>query len=110
MPLASAQGFAIAFAGSLDFADFLLPDRQAPWFVITMIYLFQDHALDVERRELRRGLDLVPVEPQVLDLLQYLIRNRDHVVSKDELIAAVWSGRIISESATAVALPLSVKP
>src|SRR5215471_6095689 len=64
-----------------------------------MIYVFQDYSLDVERRELRRGADLVAVEPQVLDLLQYLIRNRDHVVSKDELIAAVWNGRIISESA-----------
>src|SRR5260370_1938902 len=41
-------------------------------------------------------MDLVPVEPQVLDLLQYLIRNRDHVVSKDELIPAVWNGRIVS--------------
>jgi DNA-binding winged helix-turn-helix (wHTH) protein len=64
-----------------------------------MIYTFQDYSLDVERRELRRRSDLVAVEPQVLDLLQYLIRNRDHVVSKDELIAAVWNGRIISESA-----------
>jgi TolB-like protein len=64
-----------------------------------MIYRFQDYSLDVERRELRRRQELVPVEPQVLDLLQYLIRNRDHVVSKDELIAAVWNGRIISESA-----------
>src|SRR2546423_9174671 len=64
-----------------------------------MIYLFQDYSLDVERQELRRCRDLVPVEPQVLDLLQYLIRNRDHVVSKDDLIAAVWNGRIISESA-----------
>ncbi len=64
-----------------------------------MIYMFQDYSLDVERRELRRRMDLVPVEPQVLDLLQHLIRNRDHVVSKDELIAAVWHGRIISESA-----------
>src|SRR5712671_4306943 len=64
-----------------------------------MIYMFQDYSLDVERRELRRRMDLVPVEPQVLDLLQYLIRNRDHVVGKDELIAAVWNGRIISESA-----------
>jgi TolB-like protein len=64
-----------------------------------MIYRFQDYSLDVELRELRRRMDLVPVEPQVLDLLQYLIRNRDHVVSKDELIAAVWNGRIVSESA-----------
>ena len=64
-----------------------------------MIYLFQDYSLDVRRRELRRRTDLVRVEPQVFDLLQYLIRNRDHVVSKDELIMAVWNGRIISESA-----------
>ena len=64
-----------------------------------MIYLFEDCSLDVERRELRRRMDLVPVEPQVLDLLQYLIRNRDHVVSKDDLITAVWNGRIVSESA-----------
>src|SRR6266849_4379448 len=64
-----------------------------------MIYLFEDCSLDVERRELRRRMDLVPVEPQVLDLLRYLIRNRDHVVTKDDLIAAVWNGRIISESA-----------
>jgi len=64
-----------------------------------MLYTFQDYSLDVERRELRRCKELVPVEPQVLDLLQYLIRNRDHVVSKDELIAAIWNGRIISESA-----------
>jgi TolB-like protein len=64
-----------------------------------MIYVFEDYSLDVERRELRRRMDLVPVEPQVLDLLQCLIRNRDHVVSKDELIAAVWNGRIVSESA-----------
>jgi TolB-like protein/tetratricopeptide (TPR) repeat protein len=64
-----------------------------------MIYMFQDYSLDIERRELRRRADLVFVEPQVLDLLQYLIRNRDHVVSKDELIAAIWNGRIVSESA-----------
>ena len=64
-----------------------------------MIYLFQDYSLDVERRELRLRTDLVPVEPQVLDLLHYLIRNREHVVSKDELIRAIWNDRIISESA-----------
>ena len=41
----------------------------------------------------------MPVEPQVFDLLVYLIRNRDRVVSKDDLIAAIWHGRIVSESA-----------
>jgi TolB-like protein len=62
-------------------------------------YLFEDFALDTDRRELRRGTELVPIAPQVFDLLDYLIRNRERVVSKDDLIAAVWDGRIVSESA-----------
>ena len=45
------------------------------------------------------GTTPVPVEPQVFDLLLYLIRNRERVVSKDDLLAAVWRGRIVSESA-----------
>jgi DNA-binding winged helix-turn-helix (wHTH) protein len=54
--------------------------------------------LDTERRELRRGSQAIAVEPQVFDLLTYLVRNRDRVVSKDDLIATVWGGRIVSES------------
>ena len=46
-----------------------------------------------------RGGAIVPVEPQVFDLLLYLIQHRERVVSKDELIATVWNGRIVSESA-----------
>jgi TolB-like protein len=61
-------------------------------------FLFGDHALDTDRRELRRGSELVPVEPQVFDLLIYLVQNRDRVVSKDDLIASVWGGRIVSDS------------
>ncbi|MEA2982018.1 MAG: hypothetical protein QOF09_3841 [Alphaproteobacteria bacterium] len=63
-----------------------------------MQFLFDDHVLDVDRRELRRGPDAVAVEPQVFDLLIYLLENRDRVVSKDDLIASVWAGRIVSES------------
>jgi pimeloyl-ACP methyl ester carboxylesterase/DNA-binding winged helix-turn-helix (wHTH) protein len=63
-----------------------------------MHFQFGDHALDVERRELRRGSALIAVEPQVFDLLVYLLRNRDRVVSKDDLIAGVWHGRVVSES------------
>jgi TolB-like protein len=48
---------------------------------------------------LRRGAGLVAVEPQVFDLLVYLIQNRERVVSKDDLLASVWHGRIVSESA-----------
>jgi TolB-like protein len=61
-------------------------------------YIFDAYALDPGRRELKRGSDLVPLEPQVFDLLVYLIENRDRVVSKDDVIASVWQGRIVSES------------
>src|SRR5215208_2674313 len=60
--------------------------------------MFSDYTLDVARRELRRGSEPVPVEPQVFDLLILLIQNRDRVVSKDDLIASIWGGRIVSES------------
>jgi len=63
-----------------------------------LIYNFENYTLDVDRQELRRGTDRLSVEPQVLDLLQYLISNRDRVVSKDDLIAHVWNGRIVSDS------------
>jgi TolB-like protein len=61
-------------------------------------FLFADHTLDVDRRELRRGSERVAVEPQVFDLLVYLVQNRDRVVSKDDLIASVWGGRVVSNS------------
>ena len=63
-----------------------------------MLFHFGDHAIDPERRELHRGLELVPVEPQVFDLLVHLMRNRDRVISKDELIETIWGGRIVSEA------------
>jgi TolB-like protein len=64
-------------------------------------YLFEDCVLDTDRRELRRKTSPVAVEPQVFDLLVHLIRHRDRVVSKDDLLASVWHGRIVSESALA---------
>ena len=60
-----------------------------------MNYNFENYVLDVDRQELRHGDDLVAVDPKVFDLLHYLIRNRDRVVSKDDLIAHVWNGRIV---------------
>ena len=63
-----------------------------------MIYRFEDYSLDADRQELRHGSELVPVEPQVIDLIQYLICNRERVVTKDDLIASVWGGRVVSES------------
>lgn len=63
-----------------------------------MQFLFGDYALDTDRRELRRGAELISTGPQVFDLLVYLVQNRERVVSKDALFEAVWAGRIVSES------------
>jgi DNA-binding winged helix-turn-helix (wHTH) protein len=64
-----------------------------------LAFAFGDLVLDPERRELRSGSELLAIEPQVFDLLELLIRNRDRVVSRDDLLAGVWGGRIVSESA-----------
>ncbi len=61
-------------------------------------FAFENHVLDLDRRELTRGSEPVAVGPQVFDLLMYLLRNREHVVTKDDLVAAVWGGRIVSDS------------
>ncbi len=55
--------------------------------------------MDTDRRELHRGADVVTIAPQVFDLLDYLIRNRERVVSKDDLINVIWNGRIVSDGA-----------
>jgi DNA-binding winged helix-turn-helix (wHTH) protein len=62
-------------------------------------YVFEDYSFDRDRRELHRGAEAVTVAPQVFDLLDYLIRNRERVVSKDDLINAVWDGRVVSDAA-----------
>src|SRR5467141_373384 len=63
-----------------------------------MILSFDDCEIDLERRELSRAGIAVHVEPQVFDLLAYLAQNGDRVVSKDEIFASVWEGRIVSDS------------
>lgn len=63
-----------------------------------MTFQFECYTVDPARRELRRQGDLVHVEPQVFDVLVYLVENRDRVVTKDELFANVWQGRIVSET------------
>ncbi|MCK1357795.1 winged helix-turn-helix domain-containing protein [Bradyrhizobium sp. 199] len=63
-----------------------------------MQFLFRDHLLDTDLRELSREQVPVAVEPQVFDLVVHLVQNRDRVVSKDELIDKIWHGRSVSES------------
>jgi DNA-binding winged helix-turn-helix (wHTH) protein len=55
--------------------------------------------LDVDRRELRRDGTPVPLEPQAFDVLAHLVRHRDRVVPKEELMDEIWGGRFVSEAA-----------
>ena len=64
-----------------------------------MLYIFDNFVLDPGRRELRSGASVAAMEPQAFDLLVHLIRHRERVVSRDELIESIWGGRIVSESA-----------
>ena len=64
-----------------------------------MIFEFSDCRIDTDRREMTRSGTLVEVQPKVFELVVFLISNRERVVSKDELIENVWSGRIVSDGA-----------
>lgn len=66
-----------------------------------MIYGFDSFELDLGKIELRHDGVVVPVEPQVFALLRYLVEHHDRMVSKDEIIAAIWHGRVVSDSAIA---------
>ena len=69
-----------------------------------MVVRFGDFELDRERYELRRDGVPLAVEPQVFDMLAFLVRHRDRVVSRDEIIDAVWEGRIVSEATISTCL------
>jgi predicted ATPase/DNA-binding winged helix-turn-helix (wHTH) protein len=64
-----------------------------------MIFEFNDCELDLDRLVLRRGGSEVPTEPQVFDVLRYLVERRGEVVRKDELLDKIWGDRFVSESA-----------
>src|SRR5262249_12437483 len=61
-------------------------------------FKFDNHTLDTDLRELRRGGEMVAMQPQVFDLLVHLLKYRDRVVSRNDLIALVWGGRVVSDS------------
>src|SRR5437667_10982204 len=67
--------------------------------ISSLRYRFEEYAFDTDLRELYRGADVVSIAPQVFDLLDYLIRNRERVVTKDDLINAIWNGRVVSDAA-----------
>ncbi len=63
-----------------------------------MIYRFTDFELNTQSFQLVSGGRPVAIEPQVLDLLKYLIANRERLVSRDELFDKIWSGRVVSDT------------
>jgi TolB-like protein/tetratricopeptide (TPR) repeat protein len=113
-PLPSSRSLTAVAIGGRACLGFRKKTLQRTWFILgkgleipcpadrrgraVVEICFGDHVLNVDRRELRRGTEMIAVEPQVFDLLVYLVQNRDRVVSKDDLIARVWGGRIVSES------------
>lgn len=64
-----------------------------------MIHRFEGYTIDTGKFEIRRGAQRIPTEPQVLELLVYLIDHRDRVVTRGELLEVLWSGRYVSDSA-----------
>ncbi len=69
-----------------------------------LIYWFGDCVLDTQQRELRRDGLLLTIEPRAFDLLEYLVRHRERVVGRDDVFAAVWHGRIVSDAALSTSL------
>ncbi|MGB8244904.1 MAG: winged helix-turn-helix domain-containing protein, partial [Pseudolabrys sp.] len=61
-------------------------------------FRFANFEIDIARHELRHGGEVISIEPQVFDLLVHLVRNRNRIVSREELIDTVWKGRVISEA------------
>ena len=63
------------------------------------IYRFGDREVDTRLRQIRAGAEVIDAQPKAFDLLVYLIENRDRVVDKDELLARLWSGSVVTDSA-----------
>jgi DNA-binding winged helix-turn-helix (wHTH) protein len=63
-----------------------------------MIYSFEEYELDLQRYELRCAGQPVKIEPQVFNLLAYLIQHRDRLITKEELLEQLWAGRVVGEA------------
>jgi pimeloyl-ACP methyl ester carboxylesterase/DNA-binding winged helix-turn-helix (wHTH) protein len=66
---------------------------------VVVRYLVGDAVIDTNRFLLERGGDAVHVQPQVFDVMSHLVEHRDRVVTKNELLDAVWGDRFVGESA-----------
>jgi DNA-binding winged helix-turn-helix (wHTH) protein/tetratricopeptide (TPR) repeat protein len=61
-----------------------------------MIFRFEECELDLPRYELRRAGEVLRLEPQVFEVLRYLLANRERLVTKEELLDAVWGHRFVT--------------
>lgn len=100
MPWAAGRGCETGLICPRDGPDYLprTGPLRLPGGIRAVRYAFGNCVLDSGRRELWKGSQQIALEPQVFDVLLYLVENRDHVVTKDDLIASVWGGRVVSES------------
>ena len=92
------RGAYILLAGGVGCLDAPLAGRGLRGISV-LLPLRRLRVSNTDRRESRRGAENIPLAPQVFDLLAYLIRNREHVASKDDLIRAIWYGRAVSDAA-----------
>lgn len=83
---------------------FSLTDQREPTPSRVAILASKSAKIDLVSKELLRDGKPVPIEPKVFDILQYLLEHRDRMVSKDELVDAIWNGRIVSDSAISSAI------
>jgi DNA-binding winged helix-turn-helix (wHTH) protein len=66
---------------------------------VTMIYVFGEYTFDTQRYELRRAGELIPLGPQVFNVLAYLVQHRQRVVPKQELFERLWPGQLVGDDA-----------
>src|SRR4051794_6714517 len=69
-----------------------------------MVFGFDGFALDEDKRELRRGGAVIELQPKVMDLLHYLVKRREHLVTREELLDAVWDGVVVGDAAISRAI------
>ena len=69
-----------------------------------MIYRFAPYSLDISTYELRRGEEVLPIPPKVFSLLEYMLKNADRAIPKEELLDEVWADVIVGDAALAQAV------
>lgn len=72
-----------------------------------MVHRFPSFEIDEPARELRSGSRVLPLQPRVFDLLVYLVKNRERVVSKDELLETIWADVTVADGSLQRAVSLA---